>query len=132
MLLEALIAILIFSVGILGLVGAQATAIKSASEAKYRADASFLANQVLAQMWVNRANLASYAYTGGGAPQVLQAWLSRVNDTLPGAAANPPSIVIGPGSEVTVTLFWQHPEEANRSPAAAPHRFMATASINCC
>ena len=43
-LLEALIGILIFSVGILALVGMQALAIKHMSDAKYRSDAAFFAN----------------------------------------------------------------------------------------
>ena len=43
MLLEALIAILIFSMGILALMGMQATAINTVSESKYRSNAGFLA-----------------------------------------------------------------------------------------
>lgn len=52
-LLEGLIAILIFSMAILGVVGMQATAITQASESQYRADAAFLANQLIGQMWVH-------------------------------------------------------------------------------
>jgi len=51
MLLEALISILIFSIGILGIVGLQANSIKISSDAKYRSDASLLANQYLGSMW---------------------------------------------------------------------------------
>ena len=43
MLLEALIAILIFSLGVLGIVGMQASAVKASRDAKYRADAGLLA-----------------------------------------------------------------------------------------
>lgn len=68
LLLEALIAILLFSLGILSLVGMQAAAIGNVSEAKYRSDASFLANQLIGQIWVNRTNIADYAYGGSGAP----------------------------------------------------------------
>ncbi|MDD4962743.1 MAG: hypothetical protein PHI11_02360 [Gallionella sp.] len=52
-LLEGLIAILIFSMAILGVVGMQATAITMGTESQYRADAAFLANQLLAQMWAH-------------------------------------------------------------------------------
>lgn len=52
-LLEGLIAILIFSMAVLAVVGLQATAISKGSESQYRADAAFLANQLLAQMWVH-------------------------------------------------------------------------------
>ncbi len=52
-LLEGLIAILIFSMAIMAVVGLQATAIAKSTEAQYRADAAFLANQLLAQMMVH-------------------------------------------------------------------------------
>lgn len=53
MLLEALIAILIFSMGILAIVALQAVSIKLAGDAKYRSDAALLAEEMLAQMWVS-------------------------------------------------------------------------------
>ena len=63
MLLEALIAILLFSMGILGLMGLQAIALKNTADAKYRTEAAFLANQIIGQMWAdNPANLATYAH----------------------------------------------------------------------
>jgi type IV pilus assembly protein PilV len=43
--LEALIALVIFSMGVLALVGLQAAMIKNAGGAKFRADASFIAQQ---------------------------------------------------------------------------------------
>jgi type IV pilus assembly protein PilV len=60
-LLEALIAILIFSIGILGAVGLQAAMIKSTADAKYRAEASYIVQQRLGAMWVDQDNLANYA-----------------------------------------------------------------------
>lgn len=59
-LLEALIAILIFSFGILALAGLQGAMVKNTSDAKYRSDAAFLAQQRLGLMWANPANLASF------------------------------------------------------------------------
>ena len=132
LLLEALIAILLFSVGILAIVGLQAMAVDSVSEAKYRTDASFLANQIIGEMWVNRANLAAYNYAGGPPPPVLQNWVAQVNATLPGAAVNAPTIVVNPGNQVTVTLFWQRPEDAGAPNPPPPHQFLVTAAINCC
>jgi type IV pilus assembly protein PilV len=60
MLLEALIAILIFSMGILAIVGLQAASVKFTTDAKFRTDASMLASQTLGQMWVDWANIPSY------------------------------------------------------------------------
>ncbi|HWQ37017.1 MAG TPA: type IV pilus modification protein PilV [Burkholderiales bacterium] len=131
-LLEALLGILIFSIGILAVVGMQAVAIKTVAESKYRMDASFLANEIIGEMWANRANLASYDYAGGTVPAVLTRWVAKVNSALPGAAANPPTIEVAAGNVVTVTIFWQHPEEANLSPPPPPHSHTVIASINCC
>jgi type IV pilus assembly protein PilV len=58
-LLEALIAILIFSFGILGLVGMQSKAISAQSDTQYRIEAANFANRILSQIWVNidRSNM---------------------------------------------------------------------------
>ena len=42
-LIEVMVAILVFSVGVLAIVGLQATMIKSTADAKYRADATYIA-----------------------------------------------------------------------------------------
>jgi len=57
-LLEGLIAIVIFAFGVLAIVGMQASTMRATSDAKYRVDASFLINQTLGQMWADRNNLA--------------------------------------------------------------------------
>lgn len=133
MMLEALIAILIFSMGVLAIVGMQSVAVNSVSEAKYRTDASFLANQVVAEMWVNRTNLANYVWDGSGAaPNELANWLQQVNGLLPNSEKNPPNIAVDANNNVTVTLFWQRPEEAAAPNPPPPHQFVLTASINCC
>ena len=110
-LLEALIGILIFSVGILALVGMQALAIKHMSDAKYRSDAAFFANEIIGQMWVNRTSLGSYAYAGSGTPPAsIDGWVTSIQNALPGvtAAANRPIITVA-GTTVTVTVLWQLP-----------------------
>ena len=109
-LLEALVGILIFSIGILALMGLQAQSIRNTVEAKYRNEAAYLANQIIGQMWVDRANLATYDTTAGTGPQML-AWRGRVANTLPRVVvggANSPEIDVA-GNQVTVTIFWQMP-----------------------
>jgi type IV pilus assembly protein PilV len=132
MLLEAMIAILIFSMGILAIVGLQSTAIRASSEAKYRSDACLLANQLIGQMWVsdrtsstlqanfssNSAGAAYVAWKGSGSPPAAGSVLA----VLPGAAANPPVVSFQTvtnatsattSSLVTITLFWQPPGSAH-------------------
>lgn len=130
-LIESLLGILLFSVGILAVVGLQTVAVKTVAESKYRTDASFLANEIIGEMWANKSNVASYAYTSGTPPAVLSAWVTKVNNTLPGTVANPPTIAVA-GNAVTVTVFWQHPEEAKQTPPPPPHLHRVVASVGCC
>ena len=131
MLLEALIGILIFSLGILALVGMQGLAVRLSTDARERAEASNLASQIVGEMWLNRTNLANYAYAGSGTPPTeLTTWVAQVEAQLPDAAANRPVITIAPsamvdaGTETTVTLRWKTPSDAQI------HQFIMTAYIN--
>ena len=133
MLLEALIGILIFSLGILAMVSMQAMGIKLASDSRDRAEASNLASQLVGEMWLNRAALASYQYGGSGtAPAVLTTWVAQVNAALPDAAANPSHrhgrrqsrSAHRSASQTTVTLRWRNPTETT------VHQFVMTAYIN--
>lgn len=112
MLIEALIGILIFSIGILALIGMQGAAIKNTTDARYRSEAGFLANQIIGQMWVDRTNMALYA-TAGYPPR--DNWVNGVAATLPGIDVPGdvlvPTIAIGAGNEVTVTIQWLQPGE---------------------
>lgn len=110
MLIEAMIGILIFSIGILALIGMQGVAIKNTTDARYRSEAAFLASQIIGQMWVDRTNIGSYA-AAGYAPR--DNWVNTVAATLPGVnlPGNLPTIVIGAGNEVTVIIRWQQPGE---------------------
>lgn len=103
-LLEALVSILIFSMGILALVGLQAAMTKNASDANYRAQASYLANQLIGRMWVDQPNLASYA-TSAGSYANRTAWLSQVNNSLPSSSAT----VTVNGANVAITINWRQP-----------------------
>lgn len=135
MLLEALIAIVIFSIGILGLLALQAVAINNASAAKYRSDASLQAENLVGQMWVSSrvpASLqANFSSAAGGQPYVT--WASGVGAALPGAATYPPVVTvqpitttITPSSLVTITIYWKAPAEDK---AAPPHQYTLVAQV---
>lgn len=99
-LLEALIAVLLFSLGVLALAGLQATMIKNTDDAKYRAEATFIAQQKFGEIWANTrgfASLADYVVTDEDVSQLpngkrtVQVSADRVvtvivNWTLPGSA----------------------------------------------
>ena len=105
-LLEGLLAVAIFSVGILSLVALQAASVKYSGEAKYRVQAAFLANNVIAQMWAeaDKSQLAALYNSPDGAKFIT--WRDNVvRNTLPGVANNLPTIIVStPGNQVTVTV----------------------------
>ena len=136
-LIEVLIAILIFSFGILGLVGIQANAIKQSGDAKLRTDASYLVGQIISHMWIDRSNLASYVhfpagnnctFTGSASTAAnVSGWLGSTGQSgtvsaLPNATAQ---IIVETGTNlVTVTVCWRAPQET------ATHNFTSTALIS--
>lgn len=124
-LIESLVAILVFSVGILGIVGLLAASIRSNADAKYRNDASMLANQVVGQMWVkdksNTALKSDFESPGG---TEYASWKSTVASMLPGVASNAPTIDIDDDNVATVRVQWQAPGDT------APHSYVLVARIN--
>ena len=123
MLIEALIGILIFSIGILALLGMQGAAIKNTTDARYRSEAAFLATQVIGQMWVDMGNLASYDTDNAVAYAPRDTWVNNVATTLPGitvGGARTPTIQVGPDAalglapqEVRVQVQWQQPGDTD-------------------
>jgi type IV pilus assembly protein PilV len=134
MLIEALIAILIFSIGILAIVGMQGVAIKTVTQSKYRSEAAFLANEVLSQLWADTTNLASYDFPQGAAvPTRLTAWKARVDARLPGTT-DPnmaPTVTItsanAQGATVQIVIWWRLPEE--KTQGVDPHSYTVLASV---
>lgn len=126
--LEALISMLLFSIGILAIIGLQAVSIKNTAAAKYRTDASLLVNQVVGQMWVSdKTNATLVANFSSPAGAGYTAWASTVAQALPGVsgvAVNAPTIAIDASNNATITVFWQAPDEA------AAHNYTAIAVVN--
>lgn len=139
MLLEVLISLLIFALGVLGLVGLQANAVKQSGQSKYRTDATLLANELVGQMWLSNRTFAAlnanFASANNGAP--FLAWQAKVQANLPGATTFPPTVVVTqippldaivgaasavpvgltPSSRVTITVRWKAPGEPVGDPA---------------
>ena len=118
-LLEVLVATVIFSLGLLGMLALYATSIKQNTDAKYRMDACFLADTLIARM--RTTDLDSEAlqthYQGGNGinGDDYANWLDQeVSRQLPGTTNSPPSVSITPGltlgkSVIDIAIFWQSP-----------------------
>ncbi len=99
-LLESLIAILLFSMGILALVGLQGAMVKNTSDAKYRTEATFIAQQRLGLIWVG-TSLADYIEAD-----------TDISAMLPNGTR---TVDVSPERVVTVTVTWQLPGDAEHS-----------------
>ncbi len=144
-LLEAMIAILIFALGVLGIVGLQATSMRFTNDAQYRGEAVYLANSLMARMWADDTSPAALAakYDSSAAGPGYLAFKQLVS-TLPGAPANDPVVQVNPAtcgnppvavvrpslqsSVICITVFWEPPGET----VSTVHRFetMGVVGVN--
>ena len=116
-LLEALIALLIFLVGILCVVATQAHSLRAVNDAHYRAEAAYLASRLLAQMWADNQSILKIKYDSTLGGPGYSAFQSEVG-TLPGASLKSPDVVfddaLAPSANsnfVAITVYWRAPGE---------------------
>lgn len=144
-LIEALVAIALFAIGILGIVGVSARAVAAQSDAQYRSEAAAVANRVAQLAWLNvpraagtspgeratalATELAKFAhqptgdacaFTGQASPNPLvTGWLTEAR-RLPGATAEMQQVRVETDAgfnKLTVTVCWKEPS----NPVARKH-----------
>lgn len=111
-LLEVLVAILVLSIGLLGLAGLMASSLKNSHSAYQRTQATWLAYDALDRMRANRQVALAQGYdlalgeTPGGsglAATDLSEWDTALTDTLP---AGDGSISVAAGGVVKIIVQW--------------------------
>ncbi|MDP1653310.1 MAG: prepilin-type cleavage/methylation domain-containing protein [Rhodocyclaceae bacterium] len=117
-LLETLIAILIFSIGILALVGVQAVMVSNTSDARYRSEASFIVQRRIAAIWTDSAVVME----GDPSDPVNQPG-TPIPDLLPGGIRY--TMQTAPG-EFLVLVTWQPPGDPGN---IVVHQHMAIARV---
>lgn len=122
LLLEALIAILLFALGVLGLVGLQAQSMRATDASRYRAEAASLAGTLVASMWTGDAATleANYDSRGGGPGYAdfqskVRARFGRVWITDPKVEFDAAKAPSSASVFVTITLAWRMPGEPSPS-----------------
>lgn len=111
-LLEALIALLIFSMGVLALVGLQATMLKNTTASKFRADASYLAQQRLGLIWADPNNAAIFS---------TDVVIDDISNLLPEGTRTVTDLG---GGQVRIVITWKDPG------AVSTHNLITDARIN--
>ena len=108
-LIEVLVSLLLFSIGIVGLVRLLGTAVKDTGEIEYRAQAAALADEQVGLMWADRTDLESYEVA---------------DDPVAELPAGTRTVDVQ-GNVVTVTIAWQPPGAPARN-----HVVVATVASN--
>ena len=118
--LEVLVSIVIFAVGVLGIVGLQAVTAKTGVDARFRTEAATLADELVsrAQIWSDTTTLTANFQTGGAE---YLAWynnrLAIAGSGLPDAQATVTFLTpfTGGGAMMSVEISWQSPGGEFRS-----------------
>jgi type IV pilus assembly protein PilV len=109
-LIEALIAVLIFSFGILAISGLQAAMVKNTTDSNYRAEANYLVQQQVGRMWANPGAAATFI--------------------TPAAGVDVPNLPNGKLRISGINARTYQFEVSWETPGQDPHRFTTNASIN--
>ena len=109
--MEVLVAVLIFSIGILAVIGLQAMAIANVADAKFRVDASARAERTIGEMWATQAALAP----GTTTTTIPELPAGSMTTTIAGSAVA--------GWAVTIAITWTPPN------ATTAHKFDTVARI---
>jgi len=112
-LVEALVALLVLSIGLLGVAALQLSSLRANNSASSRSQATFLAYDIADRMRANRTQASAYAIGFGDATAAapgtvaekdLQGWLTRVTGSL-GAGAQAQVQDLG-ASNFAIRLRW--------------------------
>jgi len=120
-LIEAMVGILIFAFGVLGLVGLQASMTKAQTGARFRADASNLSDELLGVMWSDAAsNLPSYVTASCDGYARCKEWKAKLQNQLP-TASSTVTFTAATG-QVDITITWVQPGEGQ-------HQYQTSAMV---
>lgn len=105
--IEVMVSVVLFSIGVIGLMRVLGTAVQDTGSLQYRSTAATIADTLIGRMWVDRTNLPAYVTAG-----TAEAGLPNGN-----------RVVTVVGNVVTVNISWQAPG------AAQPSSHQVTATI---
>jgi type IV pilus assembly protein PilV len=129
-LIEVLVALLVLSIGLLGLAALQTTSLQYNTGSYFRTQSTFLAYDIIDRMRANIAAVVDSDNNGYDQPTTtmvtpptncdtadcssadlalydVRKWYDRITTALPDAATTPPTIQISSTKRVTITIRWK-------------------------
>ncbi|RTL56470.1 MAG: hypothetical protein EKK46_04475 [Rhodocyclaceae bacterium] len=117
--------LVIFSIGLIALVGLAGKSMSQASQSRARNDASYLAGELIGEMWVSASAPNSFDLTP---------WQTRVASTIPGGNGTATVTVVSataPTSyQVDIAITWPDQKERDVSNATITHRYSTSTQIS--
>lgn len=117
-LIEALVAMVIFTVAALGVLALQASMMRHNMNAQVRAQASFLAEQLVGLATADPGNIGCYTVGAPGmcpnigAAAMVSDWQTSVQQWLPGASVHQPAATFDAATgRFQLTLSWKRESE---------------------
>lgn len=107
--IEAMIAVLIFMIGILGVLQTQVASMEATTDAQYRVQASYMAQNIVSKAILNKSSIGTYI---DGSNAEYGEWLDELGRMLPGVANSPPELttfVDGGNTFINVKINWKRP-----------------------
>lgn len=107
--IEGIISILIFSIGILGVIKIQANSITNIADGQFRITAVSLSNSLLNQMLLDKQNINSYLNKSN---DNYKKWETSLESNLPGITDNPPELSLESynyGQSIKLIVYWLNP-----------------------
>lgn len=119
--MDVLSAILLFSIGVLALVGLQSAMSRAQIEARIRADASYLANDLIGRIWSDIGQLSKYTVSGCANVKACEEWQTLVENTIPKGTGKVEADK--DTGDVVITITWT-------MPSGDKHQYITQTSIS--
>ncbi len=114
--LEALVSFVVFMLGLLALLGVAALAVNQVGQSKYRNDASYLASELIGEMWINAGTPNTYI-----ASPMYADWEQRVAAMLPSGLVTKTVT----GTQIALDISWTDIKDPG-----VTHHYQTTAQIS--
>ena len=101
--IEVLVVIVLFSFGLIGVVGLQAKAVQNSVSAEDFNRAAMLANEVASEIWTNQSVILN--------PNTITAWNTAVGNPTGRGLPNGQGTVTVAGNVATITITWRAPHD---------------------
>lgn len=112
--MESIIALMIFMIGILGIIKYQGESIIATSDSQYRINASLMADSLIGDMWIQQGNIDTIVDKSS---DTYKDWFTQLESSLPrvvdGESETAPIITlvngVGGAKVINITIKWKQP-----------------------